>query len=631
MLITANEPPPAGGAALDQVIGLSVGAMVVTAILLWIAWAHRTHRIEWFQMAGERLGKRTDEPGWSSIPTLFVASSLVVALLGFLWDVSYHAGQGRDAGPLANPAHYLILYGLFALFVAGMAAVVYPRDGAKPGIASVRITRHWYAPVSGIFIAACGFYALIGFPLDDVWHRLFGQDVTLWGPTHLMLIGGAGLSTAGIILLHREAEFSDEWRRRTPSHGAEFFHKFALASAFGGLLIGLSVFQAEFDFGVSQFRLVFAPMLIAAAAAVSLVAARLYGGAGVALYVAFFFVIVRGIVSFIVGDVFGQAHHVFPLYLGSAVIIELLALSRLKDRPLVFGAVGGLLIGTVGTVIEKLWNDLVFPFPWPQDIWLEGLAMSVPVAIGTGLCGALFYLGLTGQLPTRNVGRVIVVGTVVVIAAAVANGLLATVPKDASATIRTTQVGTEAQPQIMTEITVQPADLIDDDPAWVQLTAWQGGTEGVDKGIVTHAMKRTGDNTWVSTRPVPVEGNWKTLLRVQDGRMLAAVPIFLPEDPPIDAEEVPVEADSTRDFVPEIELLQRERDLGAPAWMWGVANLIVLLCSLAIIAGIGVAVSRVSRRIAEEGTGQHDPGQDDHDPAHEESPQESGDAPTLSP
>ena len=30
-----------------------------------------------------------------------------------------------------------------------------------------------------------------GFPLDDVWHRLFGQDVTLWGPTHLMLIGGA--------------------------------------------------------------------------------------------------------------------------------------------------------------------------------------------------------------------------------------------------------------------------------------------------------------------------------------------------------------------------------------------------------------------------------------------------------
>ena len=41
-------------------------------------------------------------------------------------------------------------------------------------------------------MAGCGLYALMGFPLDDIWHRIFGQDVTLWGPTHLMMIGGAG-------------------------------------------------------------------------------------------------------------------------------------------------------------------------------------------------------------------------------------------------------------------------------------------------------------------------------------------------------------------------------------------------------------------------------------------------------
>lgn len=612
MFIAANEPPPAGGAALDQVIGLTAGAMVVTAGLLWIAWAHRTHRIEWFQNAGERLRERTGEPGWSSIPTAFVASSLIVALLGFLWDVSLHAGRGRDAGPLANPAHYLILYGLFALFVAGMSAVVYPRDGEKPGIASVRITRQWYAPVSGIFIAACGLYALIGFPLDDIWHRLFGQDVTLWGPTHLMLIGGAGLSTAGIILLHREAEFSEEWGQRVPSQGSEIFHKIALASAFGGLLIGLSVFQAEFDFGIAQFRMVLEPMMIAAAGAVALVAARLYGGVGVALYTAFFFVIMRGIVSFVVTDVFGEAHHVFPLYLGSAVLIELLAFTRLRDKPLAFGAVGGLLIGTVGSVIEKGWNDLVFQFPWPQDIWLESLAMTVPVAIGTGLCGALFALGLRGELPARNVARVIVVGTILVIGAAVANGLYATVPKDASASITTTQVGTKAEPEIMAKVSVQPADLIDDHPTWVQLTAWQGGTDD-RKGVVTHQMKRTGENTWESTQPVPVGGNWKTLLRVQDGRMLAAVPVYMPADAPLNVKEVPVEPKFTRDFVPEIEILQRERDFDSPAWMWGVANVIVLLCSLAILTGISVAVSRVSRSIgahesADTGSATKEPG-----------------------
>ena len=590
-LPTAAETTPAGGAALDQVIGLSIAATLVTAVLLVIAWQHRTHRIEWFNNAGERLGGTLGSPGWVAIPIAFVATSLIVALLGFLWDVSLHAGRGRDAGPLANPAHYLILYGLFALFIAGMAAIVYPRDGVKPGIASVRITRHWYAPVSGILIASCGLYALIGFPLDDVWHRIFGQDVTLWGPTHLMLIGGAGLSTAGIMVLQREGEFG---HNKTGTKMPEWLSRTTLAIAFGSLLIGLSVFQAEFDFGIAQFRLVFAPMLIAAAAVLPLVAARLYVGRGAAIGAAVFFLLIRGVVSFIVTDVFGQAHHVFPLYLGSAILIELLAVTKLKENPLAFGAVAGLLIGTVGSVIELFWTDLVFQFPWPRDIWVEGLIMTVPVAIASGLCGALFAVALKGRLPARSTCRAIMVGSVLVIAAAAANGLYATVPKDASATMSLTDVGTKAQPEITAKVTVDPADLIDAHPAWVQITAWQGG----GPGVVTDRLKRTGDNTWESTKPVPVGGSWKTLLRVQDGRMLTGVPIFLPADEVLEVEEVPAAATFTRQFVPEIEILQRERKFDAPVWIWGLANFIVLMCSLAVIGGTAVATARVGRSIA---------------------------------
>ncbi len=593
MLITAAEPvsTPVGGAELQQVVWLSVAATLVTVVLLIIAWAHRTHRIEWFDRLGRRLGAQHGEPGWSTIPTMFVASSLIVALLGFMWDVSLHAGRGRDAGPLANPAHYLILYGLFALFVAGMSAIVFPRDGEKPGVASVRITRHWYAPVSGIFIAACGLYALIGFPLDDVWHRLFGQDVTLWGPTHLMLIGGAGLSTAGIILLNREAEI---WMRQRGRAVPVWLKTIMTSTAFGGLLIGLSVFQAEFDFGIAQFRMVFAPLMIVAAAGLTLVAARLYIGPGAAIGAAVFFLLMRGIISFIVTDVMGEAHHVFPLYLGSALLVELLAVSRLRHRPLVFGAVAGLLIGTVGLVIEKLWNDRVFSFAWTQDMWLEGLAMAVPVAVASGLCGALFAMGLQGRLPAKNIGRGIVVASVLVLSGAVANGLHATVPQDASAQFELTQVGTEDEPAVMADVTIDEG-VIDGDPTWVQITAWQGGGEGV----VTDTLRRTGDDTYVSTKPVPVGGNWKTLLRVQDGRTLAGVPIFLPADPPLGAEELPAEASFTREFVPEIDILQRERTDDHPAWIWAAANMVVLLCSLAIILGICVSVSRVARKIEE--------------------------------
>jgi hypothetical protein len=227
-------------------------------------------------------------------------------------------------------------------------------------------------------------------------------------------------------------------------------------------------------------------------------------------------------------------------------------------------------------------------------MWVEGLLMAVPVAIGSGMCGALFALGLQGRLPARNVGRGIVAASVLVLSAAVANGLHATVPENGSAQFALTQVGTPDDPAVTAEVTLSPG-VVDADPTWVQITAWQGGGQGV----VTDRLHRTGADTFESTKPVPVGGNWKTMLRVQDGRTLAAVPIFLPADGPLDAEEVPAEASFTRDFVPEIDILQRERTDDHPAWIWTAANLVVLLCSLGIVLGICVSVSRVARKIEE--------------------------------
>ncbi len=42
------------------------------------------------------------------------------------WDISLHIDNGRDDGPLANPAHYFILVGLFGIFTAGFLAMVLP-------------------------------------------------------------------------------------------------------------------------------------------------------------------------------------------------------------------------------------------------------------------------------------------------------------------------------------------------------------------------------------------------------------------------------------------------------------------------------------------------------------------------
>ncbi len=162
------------------------------------------------------LGEKFHRPSWVALPVLVFTTSIICALFGFIWDVSWHIGKGRDPGPLANPAHYFIIIGLFGVFVAGMVAIVLPFD--KPGPAAVRITRNWYAPVGGVLMAGCGLYALIGFPLDDIWHRIFGQDVTLWGPTHLMMIGGAGFSLFAV--LHAGARRRGGARARSTAQGA---------------------------------------------------------------------------------------------------------------------------------------------------------------------------------------------------------------------------------------------------------------------------------------------------------------------------------------------------------------------------------------------------------------------------
>src|ERR1700722_4920883 len=283
VLTVLAAEPPARGAGLNQVIGLSIAAMVIGAVMLYVGWAHRTHRITWLTSVAEWLGGKFDRPSWVALPVLVFTTSIICALFGFIWDVSWHIGNGRDPGPLANPAHYFIIIGLFGIFVAGMLAVVLPFD--KPGPAALRITRNWHAPVGGLLMAACGMYAMIGFPLDDIWHRIFGQDVTLWGPTHLMMIGGANFSLFAVLMLEYEGE--RYLQANAPADGAverkdRPFVRFVRYLSCGGLLIGMSVYQIEFDFGVPQFRLVFQPMLIAAAAAMGTIVARITLGGGAA-------------------------------------------------------------------------------------------------------------------------------------------------------------------------------------------------------------------------------------------------------------------------------------------------------------------------------------------------------------
>ncbi|WP_197376347.1 hypothetical protein [Mycolicibacterium baixiangningiae] len=578
-----------GGAALSEIFGLSAAAAVVTAVLLWIGYLHRNHKISWLTKLADWSGRRFKRPPWVALPIAMFITSIICALFGFIWDVSLHIGNGRDDGALANPAHYFILIGLFGIFVAGCTAIVLPFD--RPGPAAVRITDHWHAPVGGIVMAGCGLYALMGFPLDDVWHRIFGQDVTLWGPTHLMMIGGAGFSTLSALYLEHEG------RKDRPVDAAPdgIGLKFVQYLAFAGVLIGASVYQIEFDFGVPQFRQVFQPMLIAAAAALALVGARIFMGRGGALIAALLALGLRGLVAITVTPVLDAPVNWFPLYLGAAVVVELLALTPLLKRPVLYGLVAGLGIGTVGLWLESLWINAVYPYPWPTSLWPEALAMTLPVAVLTGACGAMVGMVLTGQrLPRRAISAGLVALTVVAIGAATANGLQYKVPETATAAVTLTEApSVNGQRYVTADIRFNPPDVVSDDPNWVSVLGWQGGLPNERGQFVDH-LEKVGSGHYVSTQPMPVSGTWKTMLRVHDGKTFTAMPIYLAGDPGIGAQEVPAEPQFTRPFVSEITILQRERSPDISQSLWLIGCLVVLACTLAMIAGITWGGGRIN-------------------------------------
>ncbi len=205
---------PAAGAPLTQILIGTAFAGTMTIGVLLIGWLHRTGRTTLPTRIGEQIGRFQGLPPWASLPLVLGFSSLGLAFLGVYWDISLHVDNGRDEGPLANLAHYPILFGLQGLFLAGVLALVLPPKGSYVGPTAVKVGRNWRTTTASIALMSCATIGYLGFPLDDVWHRLFGQDVTLWGPTHLMMIFGAVLSILASRCC-RSRESARSARRRT--------------------------------------------------------------------------------------------------------------------------------------------------------------------------------------------------------------------------------------------------------------------------------------------------------------------------------------------------------------------------------------------------------------------------------
>jgi hypothetical protein len=594
--LAASAPPPAGGAATAEVVGATAAALVLTTALLALGRGHRSGRIPLLGRAADLAGRVGGLPSWAALPAGLAGASLLSAVFGLYWDISLHIDNGRDPGPLANPSHYFILAGLFGIFAAGWLAIVLPTE--RPGPAAIRIAPGWEIPVGGAIMMASSSFALLGFPLDDLWHRLFGQDVTLWGPTHLMMLTGAAMTLIGILALLAEARLAGRDRAAplTPLRALSGVltgprvRTARLVAACGGVLAGLSIYQGEFDFGVPQFRLLFDPVLIALAAGVGLVMARLLVGRGGALAAVVFFIVLRGGLAILVGPVLGESTPHFPLYIVEALLVEGVALAIGTRRPYRFAGIAGVLIGTIGVAAELAWSHVWAPIPWPTHLLAPAVALAVPVAVAGGVIGVFVSSALRARAEIAGTPRgwMAAAAGIAVVAVVVGFLLQTSVPRaSAQATLTTVHPG----PHRTVDVTVRyrPAAAVRD-PDWLVTIAWQG-----HRKVIVEPLKRVSDGVFRTTTPLPVYGGWKTAIRFHRGDQFGTFPVYLPEDRAIPAAGVAAASQFVRPLRDDQEMLQRERKRDVPAWLWSAASFAVLAFGLALFAAVGWGLARIAR------------------------------------
>jgi hypothetical protein len=194
--------------------------------------------------------------------------------------------------------------------------------------------------------------------------------------------------------------------------------------------------------------------------------------------------------------------------------------------------------------------------------WSTGLWPEVSLALVAGIAGGLIggYIGRAfsatpGERSPRWLG----------VATALAVVVCLTYPLPISGLNGSAKLTLDTPDASRSRVTVnvEPAALAKD-PFWFNVTSWQGG------GSVIAPLRDVGGGRYRSG-PVPIAGDWKSLIRLHTGSAIVAVPVYLPRDAAIPAAEVPAQREVVRQFVPDKQILLREAK-ETPLWFSWVGN-----------------------------------------------------------
>src|SRR6266540_3226408 len=117
---------------------------------------------------------------------------------GVQWDIQWHVLIGRDSFWI--PPHVMTYAGVSILVLVRFGVLAWEtlRGEGPVRVLGLRGSRGFHLAAWGIAIT------VLAAPIDDLWHRLYGIDVTLWSPPHLLGLVGSVVNTLGCFVIIRE-------------------------------------------------------------------------------------------------------------------------------------------------------------------------------------------------------------------------------------------------------------------------------------------------------------------------------------------------------------------------------------------------------------------------------------------
>lgn len=351
--------------------------------------------------------------------------------LGAIWDREWHFFVGRDW--FWTPPHTLIyscvsVAGLISLAVVLTDTIRYRRG--SPGVddsSTIPIFKIFHAPLGYVIAGFGALVALAAAPLDNYWHNLYGIDIALWAPFHLMgILGGAIGITGMVYVFASEAAIQRDsgypYRRFLGLSWLEWGTLFIIAAMVNFTFTGFEQFPVA-TFGLLRIPSYILPLVMVGPIAL-IGAVRFTNRPGTATLLIFLLLIHTVLEELFVPwairtavSVQGLAYRVpqvpyfnvtdalLPLiFLVSALIVDGVALRQVRRGQQLNGSAGkSWLLGIIIAIPEMLIASCMIMGSWnitqvfleqsdviiPQSLKLETALIAIPVILAVGAAGAL--------------------------------------------------------------------------------------------------------------------------------------------------------------------------------------------------------------------------------------------------